>query len=78
MLWDTAARNRPNKGRLEPLAAPAHALEVLTFRSDACGCGAFHMLYRMLSLYGALLLPIGCLVPALSSMLRCCGGSVST
>lgn len=52
MLRDTAARNRPNMGRLEPLAAPAHALEVLTFSSDARGCGALCMLYRMLSLYG--------------------------
>lgn len=52
MLWDTAARNRPNMGRLEPLAAPALAPKLLTFRSDARGCGALHILYRMLSLYG--------------------------
>lgn len=52
MLWDTAARNRPNMGHLEPLAAPALALEVLTFRSDAHGCGALHILCMMLRLNG--------------------------
>lgn len=52
MLWDTAARNRPNMGRLEPLAAPALALEVLKFRSDARGCGALRILCMMLRLYG--------------------------
>lgn len=57
MLWDTAARNRPNMGRLEPLAAPALAPKLLTFRSDARGCGALHILYRMLSLYGPSLCP---------------------
>lgn len=44
MLWNTATRNRPNMERLEPLVAPARALELLTFSSEARGCGALHAL----------------------------------